>query len=101
MEEKSSQVPWSLFPRIPECNEKGKRAILGVLEAFCRADKEQGQKSLHSHWLIWMKNFGKLEELLLHNDATTQDNTRNNHTAYINEVMSAKYGDFEVKATHT
>jgi hypothetical protein len=30
------------------------KGILGTVQAFARTDGEQGQKTLHEHWQIWM-----------------------------------------------
>ena len=37
--------------------EKG--GILGKLLAFVRADEEQGRKTLHSHWQVWVKELNQ------------------------------------------
>ena len=75
-----------------QTNRKGK-AILGVVEAFCRADGEQGQKTQYS------QNFARLQRLLFHNNTITQNCTRNSYIAYINEVVPTKHDNFEGEAT--
>jgi hypothetical protein len=30
------------------------KGILGTVRAFAGADEEQGQKTLHQHWQIWV-----------------------------------------------
>lgn len=84
-----------LFGWIPK-KQKGRRGILGVLEAFCRADEEQGRGSLHSHWLIWIKTFGRLRSLLYHCNETIRKKAQQSYISYINGVMSATHGEFEV-----
>ncbi len=37
---------------------KGK-GILGMLLAFSGADEEQGRKTLHRHWQIWVQELNK------------------------------------------
>ena len=81
--------------------QEGKEGILGILEAFCRGDEEQGRFTLHSHWLIWVKKFGVLRKLLHATNKATRESAREEYIAYINSVMSAKYGDFEVVSNHS
>ena len=81
--------------------QQGQQGILGVLEAFCRADEEQGRGTLHSHWLIWIKKFNLLRKMIWNSNACTRQRAQQRYIDYINEVMSAKYGDFEVVAKHT
>ena len=79
--------------------QKGKRGIFGKMEAYCRADEEQGRLTLHAHWLVWIKNFGHLRRLMFAEDAQTRTLARASYIAYINKVMSAAQCDFEAKVT--
>jgi hypothetical protein len=36
------------------------KGILGTVHAFAGADKEQGRKTLHWHWQIWVKEINQL-----------------------------------------
>ena len=46
-----------------------KGGILGKLLAFVRADEEQGRKTLHSHWQIWVEKLNqKLRDQLFDKD---------------------------------
>ena len=84
-------VGWDLEKR------RGKEGVLGVVEAFAKADEEQGRKTLHSHWLIWVRNLGKLQSLLYSSDEDIAKEAREEFIKYIDKVMSASYGDkFEV-----
>jgi hypothetical protein len=47
---------------------KGK-GILGTVLAFSAADEEQGRKTLHHHWQIWVKGIDQtLRNCLFHED---------------------------------
>ncbi len=49
---------------------KGK-GILGTVLAFFAADEEQGRKTLHRHWQIWVQeNIETLPNCLFHEDDT-------------------------------
>ena len=80
--------------------QRGKRGLFGIMEAFCRAEEEQGRGSLHSHILIWVKNFGHLRRLLFARDEKTRALARASYIKYVNSVMSAQLCEFEVQATH-
>lgn len=81
--------------------QRGKRMLFGVMEAYCRADEEQGRGSLHSHWLVWIKHFGQLRRLLFAKDKNTRELARASYIAYVNKIMCARQCDFEVEVTHT
>jgi hypothetical protein len=49
---------------------KGK-GILGTVLAFSGADEEQGRKTLHRHWQIWVQELNQtLQDCLFDMDAT-------------------------------
>ncbi len=35
------------------------KGILGTVRAFAGADEEQGQKTLHQHWQIWVEEINQ------------------------------------------
>ena len=80
--------------------QRGKRGLFGIIEAFCCADEEQGRGSLHSHMLVFVKNFGHLRRLLFASDEKTRALARASYIKYVNSVMSAQLCEFEVQATH-
>jgi len=50
------------------------KGILGTVRAFAGADKEQGRKTLHRHWQIWVEDINQsLRNALFDKD----NNTRN------------------------
>jgi hypothetical protein len=78
---------------------KGK-GILGTVLAFCAADEEQGRKTLHRHWQIWVKEIDEtLRNCLFHEDATARDMGRNFFCKHIDNVLTASYGS-EFRITH-
>ena len=71
--------------------EKG--GILGKLLAFVRADEEQGRKTLHSHWQVWVKELNqKLRDQLFDKNEDERAAARKEFCEYIDQVMSASYG---------
>eukprot|EP00984_Skeletonema_dohrnii_P006748 scaffold2406_cov92-Skeletonema_dohrnii-CCMP3373.AAC.1 len=48
--------------------QSGRQGVFGVPIAYSRTDEEQGRKTLHSHWQIWVKIFNKTRNALFHSD---------------------------------
>ena len=82
-------------------NQQGNEGILGVLDAFCRADEEQGRGDLHSHWLLWISGMNKLRKMMLSRDKIVRQEAVETYLRYVNKVMSARYGEFDLVVTHT
>ncbi len=77
--------------------EKGR---LGTVLAFFAADEEQGRKTLHCHWQIWVKEIdGTLRNCLLHEDDTARDIARRTFCKQIDNVLTASNGS-EFHITH-
>ena len=50
------------------------KGILGTVHAFAAADEEQGQKTLHRHWQIWVKEINQsVKNALFDNDNETRN----------------------------
>ena len=88
----------SLMQIVLEClfnwdskNQKGRDGIVGIVEAFCRADEEQGRGSLHSHWLIWIARINRLRKMMLSADKAERQAAIDSFVKYVNKAMSAKY----------
>ena len=64
-----------------------------MLIAFTRNNNNTGRKTLHGHWLLWIKNLSKLREMLFHHNKEAQEAARKEFIAYIDSVMSASYTD--------
>jgi hypothetical protein len=78
---------------------KGK-GILGTVLAFFAADEEQGRKTLHRHWQIWVIEIDKtLRNCLFHEDDTIRDIVRSTFCKQIDYVITAGYGS-EFRITH-
>jgi hypothetical protein len=51
---------------------KGK-GILSTVIAFAGTDEEQGHKTFHQHWQIWVKEIDQsIRDCLFHNEDTTR-----------------------------
>ena len=71
---------------------KGK-GILGTVLAFFAADEEQGRKTLHRHWQIWVKEIDEtLRNCLFHEDHAARDIARRSLCKQIDNVLTASYG---------
>jgi len=79
--------------------QKGKNGIFGVPIAVCEADEEQGRKTLHSHWLIWIKYFNSIRSGCYHKDRKQRDEFRKILQKYVKKLMCATYGD-QYEITH-
>ncbi len=78
---------------------KGK-GILGTVLAFFAADEEQGRKTLHPHWQIWVKEIDEtLRNSWFHEDVTARDIARKTFCKHIDNVITASYGS-EFRVTH-
>jgi len=76
---------------------EGRLGVFGTPIAACEADEEQGRKTLHSHWLIWIKDFRFVRQMCYHSDETVREAARSKLSEYVEKTMCASYGDrFEV-----
>jgi hypothetical protein len=72
---------------------EGSLGVFGEPLAACEADEEQGRKTLHSHWLIWIKDFSFVRQMCYHNDQTVRETARSKLSEYVQRTMCASYGD--------
>ena len=78
-------------------NQIGYKGILGIIEAFSRADEEQGRGTIHGHTLAWIKEFGRLRDMVCDGDEETRKQAKDEFIKYLKLVMNASYPDeFEV-----
>jgi hypothetical protein len=76
------------------------KGILGMVLAFFCADEEQGRKTLHQHWQIWVQELNQtLQDCLFDTDATKRKNARKTFCQHIDNVISACYGP-DLSITH-
>jgi hypothetical protein len=77
---------------------KGK-GILGMVLAFSGADEEQGRKTPHQHWQIWVQELNHtLQDCLFDTDATKRKDAQKTFCQHINNVINASYGpDLSIK----
>ncbi len=67
--------------------------IFGTVVSYAPADEEQGRKTLHRHWQIWVKELDmKLRQNLFHNDAKTKQDARDRLQKYVDQIMSTTFG---------
>jgi hypothetical protein len=70
---------------------KGK-GIFGRALAFAPAHEEQGRRTLHSHWQIWVEDLSsQVREDSWNNDSNIRKKTREAFYEYVDEVMTATY----------
>ena len=70
---------------------KGK-GIFGKVLAFAPAHEEQGQRTLHSHWQIWVEDLlQQIHEDVWNNNPIIHNKTRESFYVYVDEVMNATY----------
>ena len=63
------------------------KGVLGTLLAFFGADEEQGCKTLHRHWQIWVQELNQtLRDCLFDTDATKRK-MHEKHSANISTML--------------
>jgi hypothetical protein len=68
--------------------------------AFSAADEEQGRKTLHRHWQIWVKEIDQtLQNCLFHEDMTVRNSARTIFCKHIDSIITTSYGS-EFCITH-
>lgn len=76
--------------------QEGSCGILGTLDAYAVAHEEQGRKTLHGHWLLWIRHLSKIRAMLFHHNKETQRKAREEYSKYIQAVISGTYGELHV-----
>ena len=72
-------------------NLKKGKGIFGEPEAICHADEEQGRTTLHAHFLVWLKYFDKMRDLLFHCNEEIQERARDIMRQYIDRHFCSDY----------
>ena len=72
-------------------NQVGGEGIFGILEAWARSDEEQGRKTLHGHWLVWVSNINEIQEALHSKDLIQREQARTSFLQYVDKVICAHY----------
>jgi hypothetical protein len=68
------------------------KGILGMVLAFSGTDEEQGHKTLHRHWQIWVQKLNQtLQDCLFDTDITKRKDLQKTFCRHINNVISASY----------
>ena len=73
-----------------EQKSKPEGGAFGEVEAFCAAIEEQGRKTLHGHWIIWLKNWAELLKGLRSEKVAVREQAARELEAYIDSIMSTK-----------
>ena len=69
------------------------KGILGTVRAFAGTDKEQGCKTLHQHWQIWVEDINQtLRNALFDNNKNTRNKARQTFKKHIDNLISTSYG---------
>ena len=80
---------------------RGMRASLVFLMPFAELTKNREGGDLHSHWLLWISGMNKLRKMMLSRDKIVRQEAVETYLRYVNKVMSARYGEFDLVVTHT
>ncbi len=63
------------------------------VRAFADTDKEQGRKTLHQHWQIWVEDINhSLQSAFFYKDNNTRNKTRQTLKKHIDNFISTSYG---------
>jgi len=79
---------------------QSRQGVFGVPTAACETDEEQGRKTLHSHWLVWIEHFNFVRSMCYHDDEQVRQEARSMLSNYVKEVMCASFGD-KYKISHS
>jgi hypothetical protein len=60
-----------------------------------------GRKTLHGHWLCWVRLLQKLRDMLFHANNTLKEEARGEFVRYADKIMSSSFGDFDLELTHS
>ncbi len=71
---------------------EGRHGIFGKPIAACETDEEQGRKTLHSHWLVWIENFNFVRFMLYHENGNVREKAESILKSYVSRTMCASYG---------
>ncbi len=69
------------------------KGILRTVRAFAGTNEEQGRKTLHRHWQIWVEDINQsLRNALFDKDNNTRNKARQTFIKHINNPISTSYG---------
>jgi hypothetical protein len=69
------------------------KGILGTVRALAGANEEQGHKTLHGHWKIWVEDINQsLQNALFDKDNNTRNKARQTFIKHIDNLISTSYG---------
>eukprot|EP00957_Ditylum_brightwellii_P212356 15367198-Ditylum_brightwellii.AAC.5 len=77
----------------------GKKGIFGTPMAWGCTDEEQGHKTLHSHWSIWIEDFDSIRSLLYNKHENVRKQLLHEIQKYIDKIMCTSYGNATIEHT--
>ena len=86
-------IAWD--PETQQSN-KDKSVFKLTIDGWAKAGKEQGRKTLHEHWLIFLRELNKCRKRLFCLDGSFNTDALENFRAYVDNIMSALYPGFEI-----
>lgn len=69
---------------------KADGGMFGRLNTYTCAVEEQGRKTLHGHWILWVQEWSDLMKRLHSSNMNTRDSAVRDLTKYIDSIMSTK-----------
>eukprot|EP00957_Ditylum_brightwellii_P191000 14543457-Ditylum_brightwellii.AAC.1 len=78
---------------------KGKKGIFGTPMAWRCTDEEQGHKTLHYPWSIWIEDVVSIRSLLYHENKNVRKQALSEIQKYIDEIMCTSYGNVTIGHT--
>jgi len=87
----------TLTEHMLKCDTKTKtskgKGILGKVCAFAGTDEEQGRKTLHQHWQIWVEEINQtIRNALFNNGKDTRNKAQKSVQEHIDNIFSTSYG---------
>ena len=75
-------------------NEKkqGNHGVFGKPLAACETDEEQGRKTLHSHWLVWIEDFNSVRFMCHDEEENVRRKAKSLLKNYVESTMCASFG---------
>ena len=78
------------------CNEYYTKSKSYVYPAYSKLSLlSAGRKTLHGHWLLWVKAYQRLREMLFNHNKSVQAAARKRFTEFVDLVMSSSLASFD------
>ena len=73
-----------------DLNESTKVGLFGEVLAMAFAVEEQGRKTLHAHFILWIKGYGQLQQNLFFGDYMVKADAEKQLTEYFNQISTTR-----------